>query len=331
MIKVAQLSKSYGPVRAVRKVSFEVSQGAVVGFLGPNGAGKSTTLRILAGFLGFSRGSVTIGGHDIIEERIEALRQIGYMPEACPFYPEMRVVEYLRFRAELKAVRRAQRASEVDRVLGEAKASEMADVLIGHLSKGYRQRVGLADALLGSPPLLILDEPTSGLDPNQMRDVRELIRRLADRHTVLLSTHILSEVEATCDHLLVIDRGRLVAQGPIGELGAGRDRERLEVVVGGSGKRASKVLAAHELVRDVVRGEGPEPNTRLLDVVLEPRALEALGGPGEATEQLVFALAEAQVGIRRIAPLSASLEQLFSQLTDGGARAAKDDEQGGER
>ncbi|MBW2455370.1 MAG: ABC transporter ATP-binding protein [Deltaproteobacteria bacterium] len=330
MIKVAQLSKSYGPVRAVRNVSFRVDRGTVVGFLGPNGAGKSTTLRILAGFLGFSRGTVKIGGHDIVQERIEALRQIGYMPEACPFYPEMRVVEYLRFRAELKAVSRAKRAAEVDRVLGEAKASDMADVLIGHLSKGYRQRVGLADALLGSPPLLILDEPTSGLDPNQMRDVRDLIRRLAERHTVLLSTHILSEVEATCDHLLVIDRGRLVAQGPIGELGGGRDRERLEVVVGGRGKRAAQVLSEHELVRDVVRGEGPEPGTQLLDVALDPEALEVCGGPGEAAEQLVFALAKAKVGIRGVAPLSASLEQIFSQLTDGRAGSVQDDE-GSER
>jgi len=301
-----------------------------VGFLGPNGAGKSTTLRIIAGFLGFSRGKVTIGGHDIVAERLAALRQIGYMPEACPFYPEMRVVEFLRFRAELKAVARAKRAGEVDRVLAAAKADDMADVLIGHLSKGYRQRVGLADALLGSPPLLILDEPTSGLDPNQMRDVRELIRGLAERHTVLLSTHILSEVEATCDHLLVIDRGRLVAQGPIGELSGASDRERLEVVVGGAGKEAARVLSQHALVRRVTRGEGPEPGTWRLDVALDPAEVEASGGPGEAAEELVATLAAEQVRIRRVTPGSASLEQLFAQLTDRGARDAADGAEGGE-
>jgi ABC-2 type transport system ATP-binding protein len=191
----------------------------------------------------------------------------------------------------------------------------MADVLIGHLSKGYRQRVGLADALIGSPPLLILDEPTSGLDPNQIREVRGLIRRLADRHTVLLSTHILPEVEATCDHLLVINQGRLVAQGPIGELGGAMERDRIEFVVAGSGKGAVTLLSDHRLVREVTRSDESEPGTCLLDVVLEPEALEASGGAGLATEKLVFALAKAKVGLRRVAPVSASLEQLFSQLT----------------
>ncbi len=332
MIEIAQLSKSYGSVRAVRNVSFKVKRGAVVGFLGPNGAGKSTTLRIMAGFLGFSRGTVRIGGHDIVQARIEALRQIGYMPEACPLYPEMRVGEYLRFRAELKAVTRRKRKAEVERVLDEAKATDMADVVIGHLSKGYRQRVGLADALIGSPPLLILDEPTSGLDPNQIRGVRNLIRRLAERHTVLLSTHILPEVEATCDHLLVINRGRLVAQGPMGTLGGTVERERIEIVVGGNGRAACKLLSDHRLVREVTRTEGPEPGTQLLDVALDPEQLEACGGAGMVSEMLVFALAKAKVGIRRIAPVSASLEQLFAQLTAGAKAAAApgDDEQGGE-
>ncbi len=329
MIEVAQLSKSYGSVRAVRRVSFEVKRGTVVGFLGPNGAGKSTTLRIIAGFLGFSRGTVRIGGHDIVQDRIGALKQIGYMPEACPLYPEMRVAEYLRFRVELKAVPRSKRTAEIDRVLDEAKATDMADVLIGHLSKGYRQRVGLADALIGSPPLLILDEPTSGLDPNQIREVRGLIRRLAKHHTVLLSTHILPEVEATCDQLLVINQGRLVAKGPMDTLGDGIERERLEIVVGGTGKAAAALLSDHQLVRNVTRCEGPEPGTRLLDVALEPEALDGTEGAGLATEKLVFALAKAKVGVRRIAPVSASLEQLFSQLTAGakpGPKAARDDE-----
>ena len=239
MIEVEQLTKRYGAVEAVRGISFEVEKGAVVGFLGPNGAGKSTTLRILSGFLGATSGTVRIDGHDIAAERLEAVGKIGYMPETSPLYPEMRVGEYLRFRAELKGVRRKARASEVTRALEEASVADMADRAIGHLSRGYRQRVGLADALLGSPPLLILDEPTAGLDPNQIGEVRDLIRRLASQHTILLSTHILPEVEATCDRALVIHQGVLVATGSIEQLRAKQTSGKIAVTVGGKAKRAA--------------------------------------------------------------------------------------------
>jgi ABC-2 type transport system ATP-binding protein len=220
MIQVDHLVKDYGTVVAVRDLSFSVGKGEVVGFLGPNGAGKSTTLRILAGFLGATSGTVTVNGHDIFENAIAARRTIGYMPEAAPLYPEMRVREYLRFRAELKGVRRRERAAAVDRAMKNAAVTEMADTLILHLSKGYRQRVGLADALVSDPPLLILDEPTAGLDPNQIREVRKLIRTVAENHTILLSTHILSEAETTCDRAVVIDRGEIRLQGAAAELKA---------------------------------------------------------------------------------------------------------------
>ena len=213
MIEVEGLTKDYGTVVAVRDVTFSVGRGEVVGFLGPNGAGKSTTLRILAGFLGATSGKVRIAGHDIAQDSLSARQSLGYMPEAAPLYPELRVREYLEFRARLKRVARAKRSSSVGRAIERARLSDVADTTIGHLSKGYRQRVGLADALVADPPLLILDEPTAGLDPNQVREVRSLIKELADDHTVLLSTHILSEVEATCQRALVIDKGRLVAQG----------------------------------------------------------------------------------------------------------------------
>ena len=220
MIEASHLSKTYGQVLAVSDVSFRVEPGEVVGFLGPNGAGKSTTLRMLAGFLGPSSGKVSLAGRDLGADPVRARAGIGYMPETAPLYPEMRVGEYLAFRAELKGLPRRARREAVARALSETSIADVEDVIIGHLSKGYRQRVGLADALVGSPPILILDEPTAGLDPNQIRDVRALIRRLGKDRTVIVSTHILSEVEATCSRALVIARGRLVAQGSIDEIRA---------------------------------------------------------------------------------------------------------------
>ena len=311
MIEVEHLSKSYGAVRAVRDISFEVQRGAVVGFLGPNGAGKSTTLRILAGFLGATGGRVRIAGHDIEDSRLEAVQNLGYMPETSPLYPEMRVSEYLRFRAELKRVSRRRRGGEVDRVLREAKVEDMASRLIGHLSKGYRQRVGLADALLGSPPLLILDEPTAGLDPNQIQQVRALIRRLAKRHTILLSTHILSEVEATCDRAIVIHQGRLVAEGPIAELRRGSASSSIELVV-----RAREATASPSELLAKVAGVTGVQTEQLANGTERLRvAASASADVGELTEALVFALGEARVGVREVAPVAASLEDVFAQLT----------------
>ena len=190
-IAVSHLVKRYGAELAVDDVSFEVGKGEVVGFLGPNGAGKSTTLRILAGFLGPTSGKVTVAGHDVVDEPLEARRSIGYMPEGVPLYPEMRVVEYLRFRAELKRVPRTARATWVDDAMRRAGVVDVAHRQIGHLSKGYRQRVGLADAIVAKPPIVVLDEPTAGLDPNQIRQARTLVRELGREHTVVLSTHIL--------------------------------------------------------------------------------------------------------------------------------------------
>src|SRR4051812_27468502 len=237
MISVQKLVKRYGSGPgarvAVDNLSFEVDKGEVVGFLGPNGAGKSTTLRIVSGFLGMTSGTVSVAGHDIRDESFEARQKIGYMPEAVPLYPEMRVAEYLAFRAELKRVPRSDRASFVDDAMAKANVDEVANVLIGSLSKGYRQRVGLADALVARPPLLILDEPTAGLDPNQIREVRDVIRALGKEHTVLLSTHILSEVEASCSRVIVIAKGKLVAEGTMADLARKRRAAGLLLVVRG--------------------------------------------------------------------------------------------------
>jgi len=211
MIKVENLTKNFAGQTAVDNVSFEVKRGEIVGFLGPNGAGKTTTMRMLTGFLQPTRGAVEIAGCDVFENPIEARRHIGYMPESCPLYHEMRVDEYLTFRALIKGVPRRAIHGRRDTVKEQCGLTETGRRIIGQLSKGYRQRVGLADSLLHEPDLLILDEPTAGLDPNQIREVRELIRQLAERHTLLLSTHILPEVEMTCRRILIINEGRIVA------------------------------------------------------------------------------------------------------------------------
>src|SRR6476619_4770588 len=211
MIKVENLTKRYAGQPAIQGLNFEVSQGEIMGFLGPNGAGKTTTMRILASFLPATSGRASIAGFDVVEQALQARAHLGYMPENVPLYSDMRVTEYLNYRAALKGVqhrRVAERVGDVEELCG---LKEVQKKLIGTLSKGYRQRVGLADALLAEPDLLILDEPTIGLDPNQIRQVRELIKNLGRQHTILLSTHILPEVEMTCSRVIIIHKGRIEA------------------------------------------------------------------------------------------------------------------------
>jgi ABC-2 type transport system ATP-binding protein len=267
-------------------------------------------LRILAGFLGATSGRVRIAGLDIAEARLEALAKIGYMPETSPLYPEMKVREYLAFRAELKRVARRARAAEVGRALERAKVDDMAEVQIGHLSKGYRQRVGLADALLGSPPLLILDEPTAGLDPNQIREVRALIASLGETHTVLLSTHILSEVEASCSSVVVIANGRLVAKGSIDAI-RGKGGHELALTVRGDRATVREIILAVEGVRELsIEPRGEEVLRVVVSLTTSDEASAAT-----AAEQITRALAEGQIAIREVATAAASLEQVFSTLT----------------
>jgi len=211
MIRVAHLTKHYPGRVAVDDVSFEVGPGEIVGFLGPNGAGKSTTMRILSGYLPATGGSARVAGYDVNAHPLEVRRRIGYLPENCPLYPEMRVDEYLRFRARLKGVPHRHLRSRIGEVKELCGVADVGRRVIGQLSKGYRQRVGLAESLIHDPELLILDEPTIGLDPHQIRLVRGLIADLAKRHTILLSTHILSEVEMTCQRVLIINKGHIVA------------------------------------------------------------------------------------------------------------------------
>jgi ABC-2 type transport system ATP-binding protein len=310
VIHVSHLTKRYGARVAVDDVSFDVAAGEVVGFLGPNGAGKSTTLRVLAGFLGPTDGAVTIAGHDVVDDSIEARRCVGYMPESVPLYPEMRVVEYLRFRAELKRVRPRERGEHVEEAMQKAGVVDVAHRRIGHLSKGYRQRVGLADAIVARPPIVILDEPTAGLDPNQIREARSLIRELAADRAVVLSTHILSEVEACATRVLLIHRGRLIAEGPTDRIRAMRQPTHFEVTVRGAADVAERALRGVPGVADVVRLDAPVGTARL-------RA--AFGGAPhdgvDTSERAVAALVGAGLGVREMRSSGGSLEDVFAALT----------------
>ena len=315
MIVVQDLVKRYGARLAVRGLSFSVEKGEIVGFLGPNGAGKSTTLRVVAGYLAPTSGTVKVAGIDVEADSLAARERVGYMPETVPLYPEMRVVEYLDFRAELKGVARSKRNGRVDDVLHKARLVEVANVVIGSLSKGYRQRVGLADALVADPPLLVLDEPTAGLDPNQIREVREVIAGLRGTHTVLLSTHILSEVEASCGRAVVIAKGKLVAEGTLEELGELRRASGLRALVDGASADVERALAT---VRSSLPKMTNEPvifaKEGLVEVVL---SWEDASSPRlrDAQKIVAKALVDVGSGLVEIAPLRGRLEDVFAELT----------------
>ncbi len=257
MIEVRELTKTFGTVEAVRGISFRVGAGEVVGFLGPNGAGKTTTMRVLAGIFPPTTGAVRIAGRDPLREPLACRRAVGYFPEYAPFYPDLRVEEYLCFVARLKRIARAARTHAVAEVLATCGLEGVARRRIGTLSKGYRQRVGLAQALCGSPPILILDEPTIGLDPGQVSEIRELVRALRGNRTVFFSSHILSEVEAVCERVVVIARGCVMGEGTPRELNArlGR-RQRVVLRVDGPPDEVAAALAVVPGVASVARQAG---------------------------------------------------------------------------
>jgi ABC-2 type transport system ATP-binding protein len=249
MIQVDNLTKYFGPVLAVDRISFGVARGEIVGFLGPNGAGKTTTMRILTSYMPASSGIVRVAGHDVITESMEVRRNIGYLPESVPLYPEMRVEEYLVYRAKLKGVDRKQRPGRIDYVLDRCRVREVRRRQIGTLSKGYRQRVGLADALVHDPPILILDEPTAGLDPLQIRETLFLIKELGQQHTILLSTHILSEVEAVCRRVIIINAGRIGFDKNMADLAT--DTTVIMIEVRGPSEQIMSVLRGTEGVSKI--------------------------------------------------------------------------------
>lgn len=342
LIDVRGLGRSYGSLVAVKDISFSVGRGEVVGFLGPNGAGKSTTLRMIVGYLGPTRGTVRVNGFDVVEQPLLARQAMGYMPETAPLYPEMRVREYLVFRARLKGIPPPEQAGQVEQAAQKAGVGEVLRALIGTLSRGYRQRVALADALLNNPPLLILDEPTAGLDPNQIHSVRQVIRELGASHTVLLSTHILSEVESTCTRALVIDRGVLVAQGSIAELRRRRGNQRAILTVSGARQQALGLMLGSEHVLGVT----PVSSTPSLvpPSLVPPSPLSQPGEPVTPPEhdaivsllvtfdpeadasaclaELVARLVRAGVGVREARLSQSSLEEVFRQLTGADMEAS---------
>lgn len=307
MIEVSHLTKRYGTRTAIEDISFTVESGAVYGFLGPNGAGKSTTMNILTGCLAATEGQVTIDGYDIFEEPLKAKARIGYLPEQPPLYMGMTVKEYLSFVARAKGVKLAQLDQQLDRAICLTGIGEVADRLIRNLSKGFRQRVGIAQAILGDPAVIILDEPTVGLDPLQIVEIRKLIRSLGKEHTVILSTHILSEVQTVCDKVLMIHRGKLVASGTPAELEnqfAGHVTYHLTVKAG--------ALEAREAI---------EP----LPGVAELTAVPGEGGRCEVTvtasdtsadmdERLSFALSDKRIPVLRLEREHADLEDVFLAL-----------------
>ncbi len=307
MIKVEGVTKRYGRATAVRDISFEVHPGEIVGFLGPNGAGKTTTMRILTGFLPPTEGRAEVAGLDVVDNPLEVKRHIGYLPEVPPVYPEMNVEGYLKFVARIKAIPSADINRRVEAVMERTAITEFRKKLIGKLSKGYRQRVGLAQALIHNPDVLILDEPTAGLDPKQIREVRELVRSLAGEHTIILSSHILSEVAETCGRVIIINQGRIVAtDSPQALTGRMQGGDSTQLEIDGSPEQIEPRLAALEGVVSVSRG--PDIGSRSTWTV-ETDKNETI------RSQLARAVVEAGFGLYGMKQVGLSLEDIFLELT----------------
>lgn len=307
MIEVKDLVKKYGSHLAVDHLSFTLESGKIYGFLGPNGAGKSTTMNIMTGYLGATQGSVLIDGHDILKEPEEAKKQIGYLPELPPLYMDMTVQEYLEFAAELKKLPKEKRESDISEVMKLTRLQDVSDRLIKNLSKGYKQRVGLAQAILGFPEIIILDEPTVGLDPKQIIEIRELIRTLSKKHTVILSSHILAEVREVCDYILIISKGKLVASDT---------PENLELLRNGASSLELEVKAAPETARailstidDIDAMEMHSENENHTRVKLETK------NGADIREAVFYAFAEEKCPLLEMKTAKASLEDIFMELT----------------
>lgn len=319
MIEVKHLTKKYGSGVAVSDLSFKVESGKIYGFLGPNGAGKSTTMNIIAGCLAPTEGQVLIGGYDICEEPDEAKRLIGYLPEQPPLYPDMTPEEYLTFVGRAKGLRGAELHEEIEYVMDATCIGGMRSRLIKNLSKGYKQRVGIAQAMLGSPEIIILDEPTVGLDPRQIIYIRSLIKKLGERHTVILSSHILSEISAVCDYVMIISHGKLVASSPIDDLGSALGEEKAtEITV------RSNVTQLSALLESIDAVDGYEIDPTDEDGVLNARLTTE--DEGALREQLFSALAGAGMTVYRIQPVTRTLEEMFLRLTQENDAAAVDED-----
>ena len=309
MIEVKNLTKRYGKHLAVDDLSFTVEKGQIYGFLGPNGAGKSTTMNIMTGYLGATSGEILINGHDILREPQEAKKCIGYLPEQPPLYMEMTVLEYLNFAAELKKIPKDEVKKQIEKVAKLTRLEEVQNRLIHNLSKGYKQRVGLAQAILGFPEIIILDEPTVGLDPKQIIEIRELIRTLAKNHTVILSSHILAEVREVCDYIMIIAKGKLVASDT---------PENLENLMSGTGHVELEAKTSMEKARAILKeipqiskAEYQEETKESVTVRIESE------GQSDIREQLFFAFAKEGIPLLTLKLNKSTLEDIFLELTQG--------------
>lgn len=308
MIEVRNLVKKYGNHLAVDHLDFVIKPGQIYGFLGPNGAGKSTTMNIMTGYLGATEGEVLINGHDILKEPEAAKKCIGYLPEIPPLYTEMKVWEYLMFVAELKKVAKEERVKQIDEIMELVKISDVQERLIKNLSKGYRQRVGLAQALIGFPEILILDEPMVGLDPQQITEIRQLIRDLGKEHTVILSSHILAEIQEICDYVMIISDGKLVAGDTpdhLEKLFSGQ--QTIEITAKCEEDTAEKFLEQMDDIKEYELNAGAEEGT--MDASILPNA------GCDIREQIFFAFADAKVPLLKLNHSKTSLEDIFLQLT----------------
>ena len=316
MIEISHLVKKYGDHYAVKDLNVRIEEGQIYGFLGPNGAGKSTTMNMITGYIASTEGEVLIDGHNILEEPEVAKKKIGYLPEIPPLYQDMTVQEYLNFAAELKMLPKEKRKANIEEVMSTTKTIEVKNRLIKNLSKGYKQRVGLAQALLGYPEIIILDEPTVGLDPKQIIEIRDLIKSLGQKHTVILSSHILSEVSAVCDHVLIIDKGKLVASDTpenLGKLMSGANS--LELTVKGQESEIRKALDMVENIEDVIYHDSLIQNA--CDFTIK------LSGNQDMRENIFFALAEVKCPILKMQSSNMSLEEVFLKLTDDAEKERK--------
>jgi ABC-2 type transport system ATP-binding protein len=312
VIEVSELSKHYGDVAAVENVSFSVEKGVILGFLGPNGAGKTTTMRMLTCFLPPSQGTAKVAGFDVIEEPMEVRKRIGYLPEQPPLYHDMTVNSYLRFVAKIKGVPGSALKGRLDDTMEKTGIAHHRDTVIGHLSKGYRQRVGLAQALVHEPEVLILDEPTVGLDPKQIIEIREVIKALGGDHTVILSTHILPEVSMTCEEIVIISEGRIVGEGtPESLMAELKEGEVLRAEIQGPGEEVLGMIRQIEGVLDVSREPGDGEDVYLVTSIPGQDVRDAL------TRQVV----EGGYSLRELRPLDMTLEDIFLSLTSEEVRA----------
>lgn len=310
MIKVEHLTKCYGDFLAVKDLSFEIEQGHVYGFLGPNGAGKSTTMNIMTGCLSATDGTVKIDGHDIWEEPKEAKKQIGYLPEQPPLYMNETPEEYLRFVGEAKRLKGQELRAQVEEVIAQTKLENVRHRLISKLSKGYKQRVGIAQALLGNPKVIILDEPTVGLDPLQIIEIRDLIKQLGETHTVILSSHILSEVQAICEKILIINKGRLVAFDTTENLEKMLlTSTELSFQTEASKEEAEEILSSFQEISEYQMEEAEDGMCRVTAQIGEADAKEV-------SRQLFFAFAKKEKAISEMTTKKFSLEDVFLELTE---------------